>query len=168
VKSDKNYITPRGLKRLFVEQEYLLKVLRPETTKVVTWAASLGDRSENADYQYSKKKLREIDRRLRFLAKRIDCAVSVNPLDIKSEKVQFGATVTLENEEGTLKSFSIVGIDETDTQKKYISWLSPIGSALIGKEKGDDVLVRTPTGEVEYNISHIEYLEIEMEDWKCE
>ncbi|MFT6069740.1 MAG: transcription elongation factor GreB [Bacteriovoracaceae bacterium] len=168
MKSDKNYITPKGLKRLFDEQEYLIKILRPETTKVVTWAASLGDRSENADYQYSKKKLREIDRRLRFLAKRIDSAVSVNPLEIQSEKVQFGATVTLENEEGETKVFSIVGIDETDTKKFYISWRSPIGSALIGKEKNDEVLVRTPLGEVEYSISHIEYKEIEMEDWKCD
>lgn len=166
--SDKNYISPKGLKRLFDEQEYLIKILRPETTKVVTWAASLGDRSENADYQYSKKKLREIDRRLRFLAKRIDSAVSVDPLEITSIKVQFGATVTLENEEGLEKTFSIVGIDETDTKKLYISWRSPIGSALIGKEKGDEVQVRTPMGEVEYSITKIEYKEIKMEDWKCD
>jgi transcription elongation factor GreB len=166
--SQKNYITPKGLKRLFDEQEYLIKILRPETTKVVTWAASLGDRSENADYQYSKKKLREIDRRLRFLAKRIDSAVSVDPLEIKGERVQFGATVTLKNEDGEEKSFSIVGIDETDTNKFYISWRSPIGSALIGKEKNDDVLVRTPLGEVEYSISRIEYKEIKMEDFQCD
>lgn len=166
--SQKNYITPKGLKCLFDEQEYLIKILRPETTKVVTWAASLGDRSENADYQYSKKKLREIDRRLRFLAKRIDSAVSVDPLEIKSLRVQFGATVTLQNEDGEEKSFSIVGIDETDTNKFYISWRSPIGSALIGKEKGDDILVRTPLGEVEYSINKIEYKEIEMEDFRCD
>lgn len=165
--SQKNYITPLGLQKLLDEQEHLLKIERPEVTKVVTWAASLGDRSENADYQYGKKRLREIDKRLRFLAKRIDAAEAVDPEKIDTDKVQFGATVLLEDEEGTKKSFSIVGIDETDTKKSYISWRSPIGSALIGKEEGDEVIVRTPVGEVEYSILKIEYKKIPMENWKC-
>lgn len=165
--TDKNYITPLGLKRLFDEQNYLLKQDRPAVTKVVTWAASLGDRSENADYQYGKKRLREIDRRLRFLAKRIDAAEEVDPEKISTDKVQFGATVTIEDEEESKKNFSIVGVDETDTGKTYISWRSPIGSALIGKEVGDEVIVRTPLGEVEYSIVKIKYVRIPMEDWKC-
>lgn len=166
-KPPKNYITPLGLKRLFDEQEYLLKEDRPAVTKVVTWAASLGDRSENADYQYGKKRLREIDRRLRFLAKRIDSAEAVDPETINTNKVQFGATVIIEDEQEVSKSFSIVGIDETDAGKTYISWRSPIGSALIGKEVGDDILVRTPQGEVEYCIIKISYKKILMENWKC-
>ncbi len=166
-RDQKNYITPTGLKRLFDEQEWLLKEERPRVTKVVTWAASLGDRSENADYQYGKKRLREIDRRLRFLAKRIDSAEEVDPKSIDSKKIQFGATVLIEDEEENKKKLSIVGIDETDTKKGYISWISPIAKALLGKEIGDDVTVQTPLGEVEYNIIKIEYTTIPMEEWQC-
>ena len=165
--TEKNYITPKGLKRLFDEQEYLLKVERPNVTKVVTWAASLGDRSENADYQYGKKRLREIDRRLRFLAKRIDGAEEIDPESIASDKVQFGATVEIEGEEDQSRTYRIVGIDETDTKKGYISWKSPIGKALIGKSVDDDVTVQTPLGKVEYCITKIEYKVIPMEDWQC-
>jgi transcription elongation factor GreB len=165
---EKNYITPLGLKKLMDEQEHLLKVERPEVTKVVTWAASLGDRSENADYQYGKKRLREIDRRLRFLAKRIDAAEVVNPEEITSEKVQFGASIIIEDDEGKEKSYSIVGVDETNTEKSYISWKSPIGRALLGKEEGDEVIVRTPQGDVEYTLNLIEYKFIPMEGFECE
>lgn len=156
----KNYITPGGLKVLVDEQDQLLKVERPEILKVIAWAASLGDRSENADYQYAKRKLREIERRLRFLAKQIDNAVPVDPLQIKTDKVQFSATVTVENDESETKIYSIVGTDETDSTKNWISWKSPIARALLGKSEGDYVTVYTPNGEVELEILKVEYLEL--------
>jgi transcription elongation factor GreB len=153
----KNYITPGGLEKLLSEHEQLQKVERPETVKVVTWAASLGDRSENADYKYGKKRLREIDSRLRFLTKRIDAAEAVDPSKIESCKVQFGATVTVEDEDSEIKTYAIVGIDETDSAKSYISWKSPIGSALIGKEIGDTIEIRVPKGNIELEILEIKY-----------
>lgn len=155
-----NYITPKGFKKLVEEQEQLLKVERPEATRIVTWAASLGDRSENADYLYGKKKLREIDRRLRFLSKRIDTANVVDPISIKSVKVQFGATVLVEDEEGRQKTYCIVGEDETNTPKGLISWKSPIARGLLGKSVGDSVDIDTPVGEVELEILEIKYKEI--------
>jgi transcription elongation factor GreB len=160
-----NYITPLGFKRLQDEHEHLSKVERPETVKVVTWAASLGDRSENADYQYGKKRLREIDRRLRFLSKRIDAAQIVDPEKVETDKVQFGATVKLEDEEGEIKVFSIVGTDEIDTQKGLISWKSPIGKGLIGKEEGDEVVIRTPKGDSDYTILEVEYRKIQIQEF---
>ncbi len=160
-----NYITPMGFKRLQDEHEHLSRVERPETVKVVTWAASLGDRSENADYQYGKKRLREIDRRLRFLSKRIDAAQIVDPLKVESEKIQFGATIVLEDEEGNEKIYSIVGTDEIDTQKGLISWKSPIGKGLIGREEGDEVVIKTPKGDAEYTIINVQYKKIEMEEF---
>lgn len=155
-----NYITPKGYKKLVDEQEYLLKVERPEATKVVTWAASLGDRSENADYIYGKKKLREIDRRLRFLAKRINAANVVDPSQIKSSKVQFSATVIVLDEDGRRKKYAIVGEDETNTKEGLISWKSPIAKGLLGKSIGESVEVETPSGEIELEIIEIEYKEI--------
>ena len=160
--NEKNYITPNGLARLQAELNQLVRIERPEVTKTVTWAASLGDRSENADYIYGKKRLREIDRRTRFLASRIDKAVVVDPTLTKSDKVQFGATVTVEDEEdGSVKTFSIVGVDEISTEKNQISWRSPIGSSLIGKEVGDTILVKIPLGSKTYVIMKIIYAKIE-------
>lgn len=156
-----NYITPQGHKKLVDELENLLRVERPEVTKLVQWAASNGDRSENADYLYGKKRLREIDRRVRFLSQRLDAALVVDPASIKSEKVQFGATLQVSDEEGNSKTYSIVGVDEVDTAKGRISWQSPIGKSLIGKTIGDEVLVKIPAGEVTLEIVTINYHPIE-------
>jgi transcription elongation factor GreB len=156
-----NYISPNGYKRLFDELERLLKVERPEVTHLVQWAASNGDRSENADYLYGKKKLREIDRRIRHLNQRLDASLVIDPLSITSKKIQFGATVEVMNEEGLLKCFTIVGVDEVDTSKGRISWQSPIGKSLIGKEVGDEILVKVPTGELLFVIESISYQPIE-------
>lgn len=156
-----NYITPRGHKKLVDELEQLLRVERPEVTKLVQWAASNGDRSENADYLYGKKRLREIDRRVRFLSQRLDAAVVVDPVSITSKKVQFGATLQVSDDDGNLKTYSIVGVDEVNTAKGHISWQSPIGKALIGKDEGDEVLVKIPAGEVTLEIVKIIYQSIE-------
>lgn len=156
-----NYITPKGHKKLVDELDQLVKIERPEVTKLVQWAASNGDRSENADYLYGKRRLREIDRRIRFLSQRLDAAVVVDPMSIKSEKVQFGATVEICDEEGVTKKYTILGVDEVDTAKGRISWQSPIGRNLIGKEVGDEVLVKVPTGELTYEIISINYQQVE-------
>ena len=159
---EKNYITPNGLARLQEELHQLVRIERPEVTKTVAWAASLGDRSENADYIYGKKRLREIDRRTRFLSLRIDLAVVVDPVLTKSDKVQFGATVTVEDEEEyVIKTISIVGVDEISTEKNQISWRSPIGSSLIGKQVGDTILIKIPLGTKTYEIMTINYSKIE-------
>jgi transcription elongation factor GreB len=152
-----NYITPDGFKLLSDELNNLLRVERPEVTKLVQWAASNGDRSENADYLYGKKRLREIDRRVRFLTQRLEAAVVVDPKSIKSQKVQFGATVQVSDEDGKTKTYSIVGVDEVDTSKGHLSWQSPIGRSLLGKEEGDEVLIKVPTGEYTVEIISIEY-----------
>lgn len=156
-----NYITPRGHQKLLAELEQLLRIERPEVTKLVQWAASNGDRSENADYLYGKKRLREIDRRVRFLTQRLDASLVVDPLSIKSSKVQFGATLEVMDGAGNKKNYSIVGVDEVDTLRGRISWQSPIGKALIGKEVGDEVLVKIPAGEVILEIVKINYQTIE-------
>ena len=122
-------------------------------------AASLGDRSENADYQYGKKKLREIDRRLRFLNSRINTAEIIDPSKIRSDKIQFGAFVNLENEDGEIKNIQIVGVDETNINAGKISWKSPLGKSLLGKVSGDEVETRTPGGVVLYTILDIKYSE---------
>ena len=160
-----NYITPGGFKKLQDEYLYLKTVERPRVTKIVTWAASLGDRSENADYQYGKKRLREIDRRLRFLGKRIGDAKVVNPLQIESVQVQFGATVSVCDEEDQQVTYSIVGVDETDTKRRYISWRSPIGHTLLGKSVGDVVSVKIPKGEIEIEVISIDYKEIITQEY---
>lgn len=152
-----NYISPEGHQKLVSELEQLLKIERPEVTRLVQWAASNGDRSENADYLYGKRRLREIDRRIRFLNQRLDAAIIVDPAKIKSDKVQFGATVEIVDEDGVKKKFTILGVDEVDTAKGRISWQSPIGKTLIGKEVGDEVLVRVPSGELTYEITSISY-----------
>ncbi len=156
-----NYISPKGHQKLVDELNDLLKVERPEVTRLVQWAASNGDRSENADYLYGKRRLREIDRRIRFLNQRLDKAIIVDPTQTKSDKVQFGATVEIIDEEGLTRRFTIVGVDEVDTAKGRISWQSPIGKNLLGKKPGDEVLVKVPSGELTYEVVNIIYQPIE-------
>jgi len=158
----KNYITPAGFKRLKDEALHLLDKERPELVKVIHWAASNGDRSENADYIYGKRRLREIDRRIRFLTKRLDAAVVVDPASREdTDQVFFGATVTVMSRDGTEKTYSIVGIDETDLSRGRISWISPLAKALIKARDGDTVVVKTPGGDESLEIVGVEYREID-------
>ena len=150
-------MTPGCQEKLLAELEHLSRTERPEVTRLVQWAASNGDRSENADYLYGKRRLREIDRRMRFLAQRLDAAVVVDPSKINSEKVQFGATVKLVDENGRARIVSIVGVDEVETEKGKLSWQSPIGQALLTKEVGEEVTVHTPQGETTYSIEELSY-----------
>jgi len=159
-----NYITPVGFERLENELDHLLRKERPEVTKLVQWAASNGDRSENADYIYGKRRLREIDKRIRFLSQRIEMALVVDPSKITSKKVQFGATIKVSDEMGTEKKFTIVGVDEVNTSQGLISWQSPIGKALLGKECGDEVLIKVPAGELTYEIISINYCSIVIQE----
>ena len=157
----KNYITPKGHQKLVDELEALLRVERPQVTQLIQWAASNGDRSENADYIYGKRRLREIDRRIRFLSSRLDAALVVDPAKMVSEKIQFGASVQVLDEEGAIRNFTIVGVDEVDTAKGRISWQSPIGKSLIGKSVGDEVLIQIPAGEMTFEIVSVKYQPIE-------
>jgi transcription elongation factor GreB len=156
----KIYITTQGADRLRQELKHLLTSERPKVTSEVSAAAALGDRSENAEYIYGKKRLREIDRRLRFLQKRLEHATVVDPTAQKdSSRVFFGATVRLENEEdGVRTTYQLVGPDETDTKAGRISVDSPVGRALIGKQQGDSVTVARPRGEVDFTILDIKYV----------
>ena len=156
----KNYITPAGAQRLKDELHKLLYTARPEIVRVVSWAASNGDRSENADYIYGKKRLREIDRRIRFLTKRLDAAEIIDPCSQKSEQVLFGATVTVCDEEGKQRVYRIVGIDETDGKRGRISWISPMGKALLKARVGETVTVHTPRGDEDLEIIQVLYEEI--------
>ena len=156
-KGSKNYITPAGYARLESELQHLLKVERPEVVKIVSWAAALGDRSENADYIYGKKRLREIDKRLRFLTKRIGFAQIVDPTQQPHDRIYFGATVTVSDENGAEHTYSIVGMDEIDPAKGRVSWISPLAKALLGKEEGDTATVRTPAGVQELDILEVRY-----------
>ncbi len=165
---EKNYITPFGLKRLVDERDFLLKVERPKVVSVVSWAASLGDRSENADYIYGKKRLREIDKRLKFLGKRINLAFIVDPLSIKANTIQFGASVIFKEESGEEKRVTIVGIDEINIEKGMVSWKSPIGRTLLGKTVGDVCTVKKPNGEMEVEVIGVDYKEISIERYKEE
>ncbi|WP_026160618.1 transcription elongation factor GreB [Teredinibacter turnerae] len=150
-------ITERGLAKMQAELDFLWRTERPEVTKKVTWAASLGDRSENADYQYNKKRLREIDRRVRYLRKRMD-ALKVVPYSKEQEgTVYFGSWVTIENEDGEQKKLRIVGYDEIFGEKQFISVDSPMARALLRKHVGDEVVVRTEAGEFYWEILAIEY-----------
>lgn len=155
----KNYITPEGLKAIEEELTFLVKVDRPEVVRVVSWAASNGDRSENGDYIYGKKRLRQIDSRIRHLTKRMDAAVVVDPSTQQGlQKIYFGAWVTLydlqkENEQ----QLRIVGQDELDPKKGYISWVSPMAKALMGKQEGDTIVLETPAGHSEFEILSIAY-----------
>lgn len=157
----KNYITTKGMERLKSELHDLLHVERPKVVDVVAWAASNGDRSENADYTYGKKRLREIDRRIRFLQKRLDIAEVVDPSMQKGNKVLFGATVTVLDEEENERVYKIVGIDETDAKAGKVSWISPIGQALLQAKEGDAVTLKTPKGEEELEILSVRYLPID-------
>lgn len=158
----KNYITPTGYKKLTTELQQLKFKERPEITKIIEWAAGNGDRSENGDYLYGKKKLREIDKRIRFLNKRIEAAEIIDPLKRvgETEKVYFGATVTILDEEDNKKVYSIVGVDEVDVLSKRISWLSPIGAALLKGSKGGIVTFASPKGQRDIEIIEVEYKEI--------
>ena len=164
---EKNYITPMGLKKLEDELNWLMRIERPQICKVVSWAASLGDRSENADYIYGKKRLREIDSKIRFLSKQVEGAEMIDPEKIKCETIQFGATVKVVDGSEQNKTFSIVGINETDSSKNFISWKSPIGRALLGKRVGDEVSIITPKGEIEYTILDVKYILLDMGEFKC-
>ena len=155
--TDKNYITPAGFEKLRAEYVELLSVDRPKTVTVVTWAASNGDLSENADYQYGKRRLREIDRRLHFLKTKMQDAEVIDPTKITSEKVVFGATVTLENEAGEEVVYQIVGEDEIDIRSGRISWKSPIAKAILGKRADDDVRVSKPKGDETMTIIDVKY-----------
>lgn len=150
--SNPNYITPEGAKRLSEELHKLRVVERPRVVEEVKAAAAQGDRSENAEYIYGKKKLREIDRRMHFLTKRLESAVVVDPKSQSGEKIFFGATVEIEDEDGARKVLTIVGEDEIDTKGSRISWRSPMGRALLGKTKGEVVVVKRPAGEIEIEI----------------
>lgn len=156
--SNPNYITPEGAKRLAAELDDLLRRERPKIVDEVAEAAAQGDRSENAEYIYGKKKLREIDRRIRFLTKRLDAAVVVRPEERReAEGVFFGAWVKVENEEGEAKRYRIVGEDEIEPNLGLISWRSPLGRALLKRKVGDIVVFRRPAGEVELEILDISY-----------
>lgn len=157
----KNYITPQGHAALEAEFTQLLKVERPEVVRVVSWAAGNGDRSENGDYIYGKRRLRQIDARLRFLMQRMDAAVIVDPATQTGlEKVFFGAWVTLYSlDRDTEHTYRIVGQDELEPTKGWISWVAPLAKAMLGKQVGDVVRVQTPTGEDEYEIQEISYTE---------
>ncbi len=154
---EKNYITPGGLNRLRAELLQLLDVDRPVVVRTVSWAASNGDRSENGDYIYGKRRLREIDKRIRFLTKRIEIAVAVDPTQQKGDTVLFGATVTVEDESGKRKTYVIVGVDELDIPRGHISWISPMGKALLKAKKGDVVTLNTPKGEEDLEIVEVRY-----------
>jgi transcription elongation factor GreB len=163
----KNYITPSGLQRLKDERRFLLTRERPAVTKVVAWAAGNGDRSENADYQYGKRRLREIDRRIRFLVKRIDAAEIVDPEAPRSGRpatqVFFGATVRYANASGMERVVSVVGVDEVDLDRNYISWLSPLARALMKCGVGDSVVLHAPAGTEQLQILEVRYQRIPME-----
>lgn len=153
----KNYITPTGAQKLKDELKNLLNAARPEVVRTVAWAASNGDRSENGDYIYGKKRLREIDRRIRFLTKRLDSAVVVDPSAQKADRVLFGATVTVLDEQERKRVYRIVGIDETDVKRGHVSWISPIGKALLQGKVGDVITLHTPGGEEDLEIINIRY-----------
>jgi transcription elongation factor GreB len=153
-----NYITPPGFEKLRAEYTELLSRERPKVVETVTWAASNGDRSENADYQYGKKRLREIDRRLHFLQKRMEAAEVIDPTTLKSDKIVFGATVTIEDEDGNSKTYQIVGEDEFNVKENKISWKSPVAKALLGKKLDDEVKILKPTGEEFVTVTQILFI----------
>ena len=155
-----NYMTPTGYKRLADELTRLRTVDRPRVVQEVSDAAAQGDRSENAEYIYGKKKLREIDRRIRFLGKRLDAAVVVDNAGKDHERVYFGATVTVADENGAERTVSIVGVDELDPARGRVSWISPIATALLKASVGDVVTLRTPRGTEQLEIIDIRYDEL--------
>lgn len=154
----RNYITPAGHARLKDELEHLVKRERPHVVEVVAWAASNGDRSENGDYIYGKRRLREIDRRIRFLTKRIESAEIVDPLrQGDNDQIFFGARVTIAEADGVENTYTIVGVDETDVAQGRISWISPLARALIKAREGDSIRFQSPLGIREINILEVRY-----------
>src|SRR5687768_17911517 len=166
----KNYITPSGLQRLRDELRFLLTRERPAVTQVVAWAAGNGDRSENADYQYGKRRLRQIDRRIRFLTKRIDAAEVVDPEAPRSGRAAtrafFGATVRYANAAGAERVVSIVGVDEVDLDRNHISWRSPLARALMKSGAGDQVVLHAPGGTEHLRILDVRYERIPVEPFR--
>ena len=158
----KNYITPQGHQRIKDELLHLLDVERPEVVQIVHWAASNGDRSENGDYIYGKRRLREIDKRIHFLTKRLEDALVVDPeVREATNQIFFGATVTYADENGEETTISIVGVDEVNLDKNYVSWISPIAKALIKAREGDTVKLQTPTDQKEVEILEVIYRRLE-------
>jgi len=151
------YITVEGARRLRAELDHLWSVERPRVTQEVSDAAALGDRSENAEYIYGKRRLREIDRRIRFLAKRLDALTVVEPTQRTDGRVYFGAWVTLEDDDGAEVEYRLVGPDESDARSNHVSIDSPIGRALLGKREGDEVTVARPKGAVTFTIAAVNY-----------
>ena len=166
----KNYITPSGLERLKEEHRFLLTRERPAVVEVVAWAAGNGDRSENADYQYGKRRLRQIDGRIRFLSKRIEAAEVVDPAAPRgaqaATRVFFGATVRYANAAGSERVVSIVGTDEVDLNRNHISWVSPLGRALMKSEEGDSVVLQLPGGTEQLTVLEIRYQAILVEPFR--
>jgi transcription elongation factor GreB len=166
----RNYITPAGLQRLKDEHRFLLNRERPAVTQVVAWAAGNGDRSENADYQYGKRRLRQIDSRIRFLGTRIDAAEVVDPAAPRAgsaaTRVFFGATVTYTDSSATEHVVRIVGVDEVDVHRRYISWMSPLARALMKSSPGDRVVLRAPKRTETLEIVDVEYVAIPMEPFR--
>jgi len=166
----KNYITPAGLQRLRDEHRFLLNRERPAMTQVVAWAAGNGDRSENADYQYGKRRLRQIDSRIRFLSRRIDSAEVIDPGRPRSgssaTRVFFGATVTFRDAAAREHVVAIVGIDEVDLDRRYISWMSPLARALMKSAPGDRVVLRAPGKTESLEILDVEYVPLDMDPYR--
>jgi transcription elongation factor GreB len=166
----KNYITPGGLTRLKEEHRFLLTRERPAVAEVVGWAASLGDRSENADYQYNKRRLRQIDSRIRFLGKRIEAAEVVDPEAPRGTQARarafFGATVRYATGSGEEREVSIVGTDEVDLERNHISWMSPLGKALMKSVAGDSVVLEAPGGKEDLEILEVRYERIAVEPFR--
>src|SRR5271169_1317860 len=160
----KNYMTPQGYRQLQEELRRLLRVERPKVVDVVSWAAGNGDRSENGDYIHGKRRLREIDRRMRFLSKRLEIAQVVDPTQQKNlDQVFFGATVTYAHERGTERTITIVGVDEADLDRGQVSWISPIARALMKAHEGDIVELRAPCGIEQIEVLSIRYVAAEGE-----
>jgi len=160
----KNYMTPEGRQRMQDELRQLLRVERPKVVETVAWAAGNGDRSENGDYIYGKRRLREIDRRIRFLSKRLESAVVVDPSQQKKrDQVFFGASVTYATEDGTENTITIVGIDEADFARGQVSWVSPIARALMKAREGDTVELRAPAGVEQIEVLEIRYAAADSE-----
>ena len=155
------YMTPSGYSRLRAELKHLVETDRPEVVRTVSWAASNGDRSENGDYIYCKKRLREIDRRVRFLIRRLENSEVVHSAGRDSDQVFFGATVTVRSGQSGERSVTIVGLDEVDPSRGRVSWISPIAKALIKAREGDLVALRTPGGVEELEILEVKYLSVD-------
>ena len=165
----KNYMTPGGFAALKGELDLLVGKERPELVATIAWAAGNGDRSENGDYIYGKKRLREVDRRIRFLIRRLDNAVVVDPAQragaTDEDRVYFGATVEVVGTNGEQRTVSIVGVDEIDTARGYISWVSPMARALIKAREGDTVTLQTPAGTEELEIAAVRYVTLATGRW---